>query len=88
MTVHIVLVKLPVEILTHQPFRAKYYYSQSSFRTPPVLSVFEDSPVYRRRRRRERAYLILINFSSLQRFNFDRALASALGNAPRGERPV
>ena len=47
--VHIVLVKLPVAILTHQPFRVKYYYSQSSFRTPPVPSVFEDSPVYRRR---------------------------------------
>ena len=28
---------------------------------------------------RERAYLILINFSSLQRFNFDRALASRGG---------
>ena len=50
--VHIVLVKLPVAILTHQQFRVKYYYSQSSFRTPPVPSVFEDSPVYRRRRRR------------------------------------
>ena len=54
--VHIVLVKLPVAILTHQQFRVKYYYSQSSFRTPPVPSVFEDNPVYRRRRRRrERA---------------------------------
>ena len=52
--VHIVLVKLPVAILTHQQFRVKYYYSQSSFRTPPVPSVFEDNPVYRRRRR-ERA---------------------------------
>ena len=49
--VHIVLVKLPVAILTHQQFRVKYYYSQSSFRTPPVPSVFEDNPVYRRRRR-------------------------------------
>ena len=46
-----VLVKLPVAILTHQQFRFKYYYSQSSFRTPPVPSVFEDNPVYRRRRR-------------------------------------
>ena len=54
MAVHIVLVKLPVAILTHQQFRVKYYYSQSSFRTPPVPSVFEDNPVYRRRRR-ERA---------------------------------
>ena len=53
--VHIVLVKLPVAILTHQQFRVKYYYSQSSFRTPPVPSVFGDNPVYRRRRRRERA---------------------------------
>ena len=52
--VHIVLVKLPVAILTHQQFRVKYYYSQSSFRTPPVPSVFEDNPVYRRRRRRRR----------------------------------
>ena len=51
MAVHIVLVKLPVAILTHQQFRVKYYYSQSSFRTPPVPSVFEDNPVYRRRRR-------------------------------------
>ena len=42
--VHIVLVKLPVAILTRQQFRVKYYYSQSSFRTPPVPSVFEDSP--------------------------------------------
>ena len=50
MAVHIVLVKLPVAILTHQQFRVKYYYSQSSFRTPPVPSVFEDNPVYRRRR--------------------------------------
>ena len=56
MAVHIVLVKLPVAILTRQQFRVKYYYSQSSFRTPPVPSVFEDNPVYRhRRRRRERA---------------------------------
>ena len=55
MAVHIVLVKLPVAILTPQQFRVKYYYSQSSFRTPPVPSVFEDNPVYRRRRRRERA---------------------------------
>ena len=55
MAVHIVLVKLPVAILTRQQFRVKYYYSQSSFRTPPVPSVFEDSPVYRRRRRREQA---------------------------------
>ena len=54
MAVHIVLVKLPVAILTRQQFRIKYYYSQSSFRTPPVPSVFEDNPVYRRRRR-ERA---------------------------------
>ena len=53
--VHIVLKKLPVAILNHQQFRVKYYYSQSSFRTPPVPSVFEDNPVYRRRRRRERA---------------------------------
>ena len=52
--VHIVLVKLPVAILIHPQFLVKYYYSQSSFRTPPVPSVFEDSPVYRRRRRRER----------------------------------
>ena len=52
--VHIVLVKLPVAILTHPQFRVKYYYSQSSFRTPPVPSVFEDNPVYRRRRRRRR----------------------------------
>ena len=52
--VHIVLKKLPVAILNHQQFRVKYYYSQSSFRTPPVPSVFEDNPVYRRRRR-ERA---------------------------------
>ena len=52
--VRIVLVKLPVAILTHQQFRVKYYYSQSSFRIPPVPSVFEDNPVYRRRRR-ERA---------------------------------
>ena len=44
--VHIVLVKLPVAILTRQQFRTKYYYSQPSFRTPPVPSVFEDSPVY------------------------------------------
>ena len=44
--VHLVLVKLPVAILTHPQFRVKYYYSQSSFRTPPVPSVFEDSPVY------------------------------------------
>ena len=50
--VHIVLKKLPVAILNHQQFRVKYYYSQSSFRTPPVPSVFEDNPVYRRRRRR------------------------------------
>ena len=49
MAVHIVLVKLPVAILTHQQFCVKYYYSQSSFRTPPVPSVFEDNPVYRRR---------------------------------------
>ena len=49
--VHIVLEKLPVAILNHQQFRVKYYYSQSSFRTPPVPSVFEDNPVYRRRRR-------------------------------------
>ena len=55
MAVHIVLVKLPVAILTQPQFRVKYYYSQSSFRTPPVPSVFEDSPVYRRRRR-ERAF--------------------------------
>ena len=48
MAVHIVLVKLPFAILTHQQFRVKYYYSQSSFRTPPVPSVFEDNPVYRR----------------------------------------
>ena len=53
--VHIVLVKLPVAILMPQQFRVKYYYSHSSFRTPPVPSVFEDNPVYRRRRRRERA---------------------------------
>ena len=53
--VHIVLVKLPVAILTHPQFRVKCYYSQSSFRTPPVPSVYEDNPVYRRRRRRERA---------------------------------
>ena len=52
--VHIVLKKRPVAILNHQQFRVKYYYSQSSFRTPPVPSVFEDNPVYRRRRR-ERA---------------------------------
>ena len=52
--VHIVLEKLPVAILNHQQFRVKYYYSQSSFRTPPVPSVFEDNPVYRRRRRRRR----------------------------------
>ena len=57
-----------------QQFRVKYYYSHSSFRTPPVPPVFQDNPVYRRRR--ERADLILINFSSLQLFNFDRALAS------------
>ena len=44
--VHIVLVKLPVAILTQLQFRVKYYYSQSSFRTPPVPSVFQDSPVY------------------------------------------
>ena len=56
--VHIVLEKLPVAILNHQQFRVKYYYSQSSFRTPPVPSVFEDNPVYRRRRR-ERAPLSL-----------------------------
>ena len=49
--VNIVLKKLPVAILNHQQFRVKYYYSQSSFRTPPVPSVFEDNPVYRRRRR-------------------------------------
>ena len=54
MAVHIVLVKLPVAILTRQQVRIKYYYSQPSFRTPPIPSVFEDSPVYRRRRR-ERA---------------------------------
>ena len=48
--VHIVLVKLPVAILTRQQFRIKYYYSQPSFRTPPVPSVFEDNPVYRRHR--------------------------------------
>ena len=54
--VHIVLVKLPVAILTHQQFRVKYYYSQSSFRTPPVPSVFEDNPVYRRRRRERTLY--------------------------------
>ncbi len=47
--VHIVLVKLPVAILMPQQFRVKYYYSHSSFRTPPVPSVFEDNPVYRRR---------------------------------------
>ena len=41
--------------LNHQRLRVKYYYSHSSFRTPPVPSVFEDNPVYRRRRRRERA---------------------------------
>ena len=46
--------ELPVAILTRQQFRIKYYYSQSSFRTPPVPSVFEDNPVYRRRRRQER----------------------------------
>ena len=33
---------------------------------------------------RERAYLILINFSSLQRFNFDRALASEVGSGGFG----
>ena len=44
---HIVLVKLPVAILTRQQLCVKCYYSQSSFRTPPVPSVFEDSPVYR-----------------------------------------
>ena len=44
--VHIVLVKLPVAISTHQQFCVKYYYSPSTFRTPPVPSVFEDSPVY------------------------------------------
>ena len=60
--VHIVLVKLPVAILTRQQFRVKYYYSQSSFRTPPVPSVFEDNPVYRRRRR-ERASQSLFNFT-------------------------
>ena len=48
-------VQLPVALFTHQQFCVKYYYSQSSFRTPPVPSVFEDNPVSRRRRRRERA---------------------------------
>ena len=65
MAVHIVLVKLPVAILTRQQFRVKYYYSQSSFRTPPVPSVFEDSPVYRRRRRRERVSLSLEKMNKL-----------------------
>ena len=52
---HIYLQNLASIQPTHQQFRVKYYYSQSSFRTPPVPSVFEDNPVYRRRRRRERA---------------------------------
>ena len=60
--VHIVLVKLPVAILMPQQFRVKYYYSHSSFRTPPVPSVFEDNPVYRRRRR-ERASQSLAKIS-------------------------
>ena len=35
---------------------------------------------------RERAYLILINFSSLQLFNFDRALASETAKGASGVR--
>ena len=48
------LAKFGFDTAQEEQFRVKYYYSQSSFRTPPVPSVFEDSPVYRRRRR-ERA---------------------------------
>ena len=47
-----------------------------SFRTPPVPSIFEDSPVYRRRRRRERA---LSSLPALRVQN-SQVLPSALGD--------
>ena len=42
-------------LFTKVGFDTAEYYSNLPFRTSPVPSVFEDSPVYRRRRRRERA---------------------------------
>ena len=50
------LARFGFDTAENEPFRVKRYYSQLFFRTPPVPSVFEDSPVYRRRRRRERTY--------------------------------
>ena len=57
-------------------YSRKYYSSHSSFRTPPVPSVFEDNPVYRRRRR-ERAYLISLILIRPWSFNFHWGLQAA-----------
>ena len=86
---HIVLVKLPVAILTHQQFRVKYYYSQSSFRTPPVPSVFEDSPVYRRSHfgSRLRGAMAAAD-APLQRTSVDFACGRRFASPLRREPPV